>query len=183
MFSVFKRGRKVTFDYLIFLIVYVVFIPLVLSLAKDNFNKWMPLYSIIICLMMTLVIWSEVYEFGSKEKKPMYKLDPSPHKGFLIGVLGFAPFFILGFAAIIFTDLYAEQLKLTPEMIDLIDSAFFAPVFFLIAMIGKSTTAFVVASLYIPVLCYIAYLFGHKGITKKQIKSKLKSLSINLPKN
>lgn len=183
MFSVFKQGRKVTFDYLIFFIIYVVFIPLLISLAKDNFSKWTPVYSIVICLMMTLVIWSDVYEFAVKEKKPMYKLDPSPHKGLFIGLLGFAPYLILGLIAFVFTETFAEQLKFTPEMIDIVNTAFFAPVYFLIALTGKSALSFVLASGFVPVVCYTAYLLGHKGITKKQITNKIKSLSINQPKN
>ncbi len=183
MFSVYKQGRKITIDYLIFLIIYVVFIPLLISLAKDNFDKWTPVYSIFVCFLMTLVIWSDVYEFAVKEKKPMYKLDPSPHKGILIGLLGFAPFLILGLISIVFTDQFAEKLNFTPELIDIVNTAFFAPIYFLIAFMGKSIASFVAASLFVPVVCYVAYLLGHKGITKKQIITKVKSLPINQSKN
>ena len=84
MFSIYKQARKVAFDYLVFLIVYVAFLPLIISLAKDNIDTWAVIYSLIVGMLMFLVMWTDIYEMARKEKKPMYKLDPSPHKGFVI---------------------------------------------------------------------------------------------------
>ncbi len=172
MFSVFKQARRVSFDYLIFLIVYVVFLPLVISIAKDNANKWIPLYAFIVSAMLYLVIWTELYEYGRKEKKPMYNLDPSPHKGILIGILGVLPFYILAIAAFLFNQLKAEELNFTPELIDIINNAFLSPVYFLIVILGGSTAGYVLGIVSVPVVCYLAYLFGHKGITKKGLKKR-----------
>jgi hypothetical protein len=176
MFSVFKQARKVTFDYLIFLIVYVAFLPLVISIAKDNVDKWIPLYAFIVSSLLYLVIWSELYEYGRKEKKPMYNLDPSPHKGFLIGILGVLPFYILAMAAFLFNHLKAEELKFTPELIDIINNAFLSPVYFLIVIFGGSTTGYFLGTVSVPVVCYLAYLLGHKGITKNGIKKQVKNI-------
>jgi hypothetical protein len=174
MFSIYRQARKVTFDYLVFLIVYVAFLPLIISLAKDNIDVWAVLYSFIVGMLMFLVIWTDIYEMAKKEKKPMYKLDPSPHKGLLIGFIGMLPAYILSAAAFIFTGMMGEEIPLTPELINIINDAFLSPMFFIISLLDRSPAAYVTAYAAVPLICYLAYLMGNKGITKKGIINSIK---------
>lgn len=173
MFSIYKQARKVAFDYLVFLIVYVAFLPLIISLAKDNIDTWAVIYSLIVGMLMFLVMWTDIYEMARKEKKPMYKLDPSPHKGFVIGLLGMVPVYILSAAAFIFTGMMGEEIPLTPELINIINDAFLSPLFFIISLLDRSAAAYVTVYLAVPVLCYLAYYTGNKGITKKGMINRL----------
>ena len=174
MFSVFKQGRKVTLDYLTFWFVFVFFLPAVIALGKDNFVKWIPFYSFLVGSLMCLVIWTDVYEFAIKEKRPIYNLSPSPYKGLLIGLLGFFPYYILSAAANIFGSMAAEKFDFTQELVYVINNMFLAPVFFVTRLLGGGAAAYVITYIFIPALCFAAYFSGNKGYTKRKIVDRIK---------
>jgi hypothetical protein len=175
MFSLFKQGRKVALNFLSFLIVYAVFIPLVFTVAGENAGIWMPFYSFLVGLFLSFVTWGDVYEQAMREKRAIYDLHPSPHKGIFIGLVGISPFVVLTIAAFIFTNLMSEKLNFTVQLISIINNAFLSPVFFIISLLGNGIPAYIAAVLFIPFICWLAYLFGNRGITRKNLMAAIKS--------
>jgi hypothetical protein len=179
MFSVFKQGRRVTLDYLVFLILFAVFLPLLVTLTGKDAGKWMPYYSLLMGLVLTVILWPDIYDQAVKEKKKIYNLDPSPHKGILIVLVGFAPYIVLTAAAYIFTGIMAERMKLPSQVITLINNAFLSPVYFISALLGNGISAHIAACLYVPLTCYLAYFAGNKGITRRGLTASVKRIINN----
>ena len=67
-----------------------------------------------------------------------------------------------------------EDIGLTEELIDIINNLFLSPIYFIMAIFGDSVITRIVTYLYVPLLCFLAYLMGNKGIRKKPYVDKIK---------
>jgi hypothetical protein len=79
-----KRALRVTGDYFVSLVIFGIFSSIVFSIAKENIERGIYVFSIIIFLIMFSMIYSSMSGIAFKEKRPQYNINPSPYKGFFV---------------------------------------------------------------------------------------------------
>lgn len=71
-----KRGLKITGDYFISLVIFAIFSSLVFTLAKNNIEKGIFIFSIIMFIVLFSMIYSGMSDVAFREKRPQYKINP-----------------------------------------------------------------------------------------------------------
>ena len=90
-----KNGFRVFVDYLISLVIFGVVLYTFLAITKDNYSKWIPVYSFLNFLLLYFMVYSDLKKLAIKEKRPQYNLKPYPLKGLILGFIGFLPLIII----------------------------------------------------------------------------------------
>ncbi len=172
-----KGGLKVFYDYCISLILFIIFLYPFLSFTKENFLKWLPLFSLFIFLLMALITYSDMKALAFKEKRPQYSetMMPYPWKGIVLGLIGFVPFIIIEIVLFSFT--FGEVLEvLKPALI----KGLLGPIYFFISIADNGALGYIIANLAIPVISLLGYLAGHYdydlGVKFKKYFKKLKEI-------
>ncbi|NLG88263.1 MAG: hypothetical protein GX494_03460 [Clostridiaceae bacterium] len=171
-----KRALRVTGDYFVSLIIFAVFSSVVFGIAKENIEKGIYIFSIVIFLIMFSLIYTNMSDIAFREKRPQYNLNPPPYKGFLYGLIGTVPIFIiqlLYYFADVVLFIPKEYLTIKRRVLQ----AFTGPLYWLAKLISHDTWAYHVVLLVIPVIAGLGYLAGHYEfyITKKlKIFNKIK---------
>lgn len=155
-----KSSAKILYNYAMALIVFVIFIYVFMSLTKENFDKWLPLYSFLLFLFTFLIIYSDMKGLAIKEKRPQYEMNPYPLKGLVYGLIGSIPIALLvAVAAIIrFSDDTVERIK------HLAINTFLGPMYFLIRGLDETPIGYIAAILMLPLIAMLGYLAGYHGI-------------------
>lgn len=152
-----KSGLKVFKDYLLSLILFVVFLYPFIVITGNRFLDWLPIYSILVFLLMFSITYSDLKSIAKREKRPQYNLNPYPLKGLVIGIIGFLPFIVLEliYPFIVFDNTTANRIK------ELALKTLLGPVFFSIRFTGGNTISYVIASLIVPVIAMLGYMAGY----------------------
>ncbi len=155
-----KGGAKIFFTYILVLILFIIFLYPFIGLAGENFTRWIPLYSILLFIFLSLLIYTDMKTLAKKEVKPQYELNPYPLKGLVYGLISIIPIAIVAFvlSQIPFGDQIADRLRVVA-----IDGLL-GPVYFIVAWMNKSTLGYILAILAIAVLAMLGYLAGYYGI-------------------
>lgn len=164
-----KNGVKVLFNYAIALVVFVIFIYVLLSVTKDKFNEWLPVYSILLFLFAFLIIYTDMKSLAVKEKKPQYDLNPYPLKGLVYGLIGIIPIALIVAVAswIHLGDDIAQHIK------HVAINTFLGPMYFLIRWLDETPAGYIAAILLLPLIAMLGYLAGYYGINiMEKIKRK-----------
>lgn len=166
-----KGALKILGGYCISLIIFGVFLYPVLSIARDKFSFWLPIYSFVIFLMMFAIIYSDIRKLAVKEKRPQYGLNPYPLKGFVLGLTGMVPIILLElvYLALNFSDPTLLRLKHVAL------NTVLGPLYGFIKLGGSSAAAYVIATLIVPAVAMLGYLAGFYGFelrkkSKKPVK-------------
>lgn len=167
-----KRGLKITGDYLISLIIFGIFSSIVFSLAQNNLETGIFIFSIVIFLVMFSMIYTSMSDTAFREKRPQYKINPSPYKGFLYGIIGASPILIL---QLLYYIIQVDEILLTLKRRVL--QALTGPLYWLASLISQEIWAYHVVLVIIPLIAGLGYLAGYHEfyITRKlKIFEKLK---------
>ncbi|MBP7175003.1 MAG: hypothetical protein KBA53_02145 [Thermoclostridium sp.] len=151
-----RRGLKITTDYLITLIIFFIFISIVFNIAKKDLQTGVFIFSIIIFLLLFSMVYNNMSDAAFREKRPHYGLNPSPYKGFLYGVIGTLPIFVLQLVNYLIP--YGDKL-LTFERRVL--QGLTGPLYWLASLISDQTWAYHLVLLVIPIIAGLGYLAGH----------------------
>jgi len=172
-----KRALRVTGDYFISLILFGVFSSIVFSIAKENIERGIYIFSIIIFLILFSMVYTNMSSIAFKEKRPQYNINPSPYKGFFYGLVGTIPIFLiqlLYYLVDLVVFIPEDLLTLKRRVLQ----AFTGPFYWLAKMISNETWAYHAVLLIIPVIAGLGYLAGHYEfyiMKKLKIFNKLKS--------
>jgi amino acid transporter len=151
-----KRGLKVTGDYLTALLVFGIFSSISLSIFKDNLEKGIFIFSIVIFLFLLSMLYSGMSDVAFREKRPQYNINPPPYKGFLYGIVGTIPLFIIQLLYYIIS--VPEDLLLIKRRVL---QAFTGPLYWLASLISQEVWAYHLVLLIIPIITGLGYLAGH----------------------
>lgn len=151
-----RRGLKITTDYCITLIIFVIFLSIVFNVAKNNLQTGVFLFSILIFLILFSMIYTNMSDVAFREKRPQYGLHPSPYKGFLYGLIGMVPVFILQLSYYFIP--YSENLVTLQRRVL---QGVSGPVYWLASLISEEAWAYHLVLLVIPVIAGLGYLAGH----------------------
>lgn len=161
-----RNGAKILFNYFMALVVFLIFIYVFISITKDNFGKYLPLYSILIFLLMFLIVYSDMKIIAVKEKKPQNEMNPYPLKGLVYGLIGAVPIaLITGIVSVISFGNQYDRIK------HLAINSLLGPMFFLVKWLNESPAGYAAGILLLPLTAMLGYLAGYYGIN---IMSKLK---------
>ncbi len=157
--SYIRNGAKILFNYVMALVVFLVFLYVFLSITKDNFGKYLPFYSILIFLLLFLIVYSDMKILGVKEKKPQNELAPYPLKGLVYGLIGTAPIaLIIGIASMVRIENHD-----TERIRHVLINCLLGPMYFLIKWLNESLGGYVAGILLLPLLAMLGYLAGYFG--------------------
>lgn len=162
-----KSGLKVFGNYVAALLIYVILLYTFMAITGESFTTWLPLYSIIMFLIMAMMLYTDLWHLAVKEKRPQYNLNPYPLKGLVVGLIGVVPLVLITVLEhlITFNDEVFNTLKTR-----ITDGVLLGPLYFIIALLGKTTLSYAVALLAVPLLSMLGYMLGHYDI---QIRRKL----------
>lgn len=155
-----RNGAKVLFNYAMVLVVFVIFIYVLMSVTKESFNEWIPIYSILLFLFAFLIIYADMKKLAVKEKRPQYELHPYPLKGLIYGLIGIIPIALPVAAAALInlgSDI-AERIK------HLAINTFLGPMYFLIRWLNETPLGYAAAILLLPLIAMLGYLAGYYSI-------------------
>ncbi|HHY24714.1 MAG TPA: hypothetical protein GX527_10905 [Clostridiaceae bacterium] len=161
-----KGGLKILGNYAAALLIYVILLYTFIAITGENFNKWLPVYSFIMFILMILMLYTDLWHLAVKEKRPQYELNPYPLKGLVLGLIGFLPFIIIQIVAYLinFEEPVFNNLKRA-----IVDNILLGPLYFSISLLGKTTIAYIITSLIIPVLSMVAYMAGYYGVELRKL--------------
>lgn len=169
-----KRGLKVTGDYFIALIIFGIFSSIVFSLAKENIEKGLYIFSIVIFIILIFMVYSNMSDLAFKEKRPQYKINPPQHKGFIYGAIGILPVFLMQLLFYV-VQVPEEWLTIKRRVLQALTS----PLYWLAKSISGDAWAYHLVLLVIPLFAGLGYLAGHYEfymIRKLKIFDKLKKI-------
>jgi len=169
MKNILKSSLKVLGDYFVSLIIFVIFLYTFFVITKDNYSKWIPLYSGINFILMASIMYTDMKNLGKKEKRPQYNLSPHPLKGFVLGIIGFLPVIIL---EIVYTFLNFNN-EVNNRIAELALKVILGPVYIFVRLVGGTTAGYILASLAVPVVTALGYMAGYYGFEfRKKIGAK-----------
>ncbi len=151
-----RRGLKIFTDYSLTLIIFAIFLSIVFNVAKNNLQTGVFIFSILIFLIMFSMIYSNMSDVAFREKRPQYGIHPSPYKGFLYGVIGMLPVFILQLSYYVIP--YGEKLLTLQRRVL---QGVTGPLYWLASLISDEPWAYHLVLLVIPVIAGLGYLAGH----------------------
>jgi NhaP-type Na+/H+ or K+/H+ antiporter len=157
LWSQIKRSLKVTWDYFAALMLFAVFSSIALSIIKDDMEKGIFIFSILIFLIMFLMIYTSMSDIAFREKRPQYNINPSPYKGFIYGIIGTIPLFIIQLLYYVIS-VPEDRLTLKRRILQ----AFTGPLYWLAQTISNEVWAYHLVLLVIPVISGLGYLAGYR---------------------
>jgi hypothetical protein len=156
-----RNGARILYNYVLSLILFVVFVYIFITIAGNNFGNLLPLYSFIIFLFTFFIIYSETRRLALKEKKPQNGLNPYPVKGLVYGAIGFLPIAVLEVVSVFIT--FGSEFGNNLKNIAL--NTIMGPLFFIIKPLGEKPLGYAAASLIIPVVSMLGYMAGYYGFS------------------
>jgi hypothetical protein len=156
-----KGGLKVLGNYGAALLIYIILLYTFIAITGENFNKWLPLYSLIMFFLTASMIYADLWHLAVKEKRPQYGLKSYPLKGLIFGLIGFSPFIII---QIIAYSLNFEEPVFNNIKWAIVDNLLLGPLFVFISIFKKAVIGYIITLLIIPILSMIAYMAGYYGL-------------------
>ncbi len=171
MKNIIKSSLKVLADYFVSLVIFVIFLYTFFVITKENYSRWIPLYSGINFVLMTSIMYTDLKKLAVKEKRPQYNLNPHPLKGLVLGIIGFLPVIALEivYAFLNFNDEFKNRIA------ELALKTLLGPVYVFVRIAGGTTAGYVLASLAVPVVAMLGYMAGYYGFEFRKNKLPQKS--------
>jgi len=167
MKNIIKSSFKVFGDYFVSLIIFVIFLYTFFVITKENYSKWIPLYSGVNFILMVSIMYADMKNLGKKEKRPQYNLSPHPLKGLILGLIGFLPIIILEIVYIFLN--FNEEAK--NRIAELALKTLLGPVYIFVRLAGGTTFGYILASLVVPVVAMLGYMAGYYGFEFRKKKT------------
>lgn len=162
-----KNSLKIFTSYILILVLFTMFVPIILNISKDNTVPFLVVYSFLLFLMLFSMIYSDTHKIASIERKPASEAKAYPLKGFVLGVLGFLPITILGMVYPFINTVTFPFIKIDPVLLDRLKhvalNTVLSPFYFIIKAGNESVPAYIAAFLMVPVITAIGYYCGYKG--------------------
>lgn len=156
-----KRGLKITTDYLVSLLIFGIFSSIVFSIAKENIERGITIFSIVIFLVLFSMVYTDMSDIAFREKRPQYAINPPPYKGFLYGFIGIIPIFLLQLLYYIVNIPVNGDAEVLLTLKRRILQALTGPLYWLASLISKEVYAYHLVLLLIPIIAGLGYLAGH----------------------
>lgn len=156
-----KGAVRVFVSYGTSLLLFVIFLSIVLGFAGDSISSWLSVYCFVFFILLFYLLYFDMKEHAIKEKRPQYDLKPYPWKGFILGLLGFSPLFLLEaiYPFVVFSDEMLNRAK------HLALNTLLGPLFGFIKLGNETAAAYILSSLLVPLIAALGYALGYYGIS------------------
>lgn len=174
------RGLKVTTNYILMLILFLVFTMPIITIAKDGTQNVMAAFSFLIFLFMFYIIYVDMRVMAFKEKRPQYNINPPQYKGVFYGLIGTLP--------LILFQVILLMLKLPEDFQTLkrrLYQGFGGPLYWFSKLLGDEPIHYIISFALIIVIAGLGYFAGYKDFyllsfirDKLGIKKKVKNKNV-----
>lgn len=151
------RGLKVTSNYIMALILFVIFTMPIISIAQDSLQTVMSAFSFLIFLFMFYIIYVDMRVVAFKEKRPQYNINPSKFKGFFYGLIGMIPLVLI--QSILLSLRFPEDLQVLKRKLY---QGFAGPFYWLSRLLGDEPVHYILSFLVVIIIAGLGYYAGHK---------------------
>lgn len=152
-----KRGLKITYNYIISFFIFLTLATPFISLTTVNTAKYLRIVSFVVFVLLFIMIYVETRNYGMKEKRPQYNINPKPYKGLLYGFIGVIPLLIVQ------TIIIGFAFPQGPEVLHRRTyQAFSGPFYWLACLLGNKIIHYIVLFLVLIVISFLGYFAGHR---------------------
>lgn len=173
-----RNALRTSLDYLIVLVIFLVFLYTFIAITGEHFTKWLPFYSAINFLILFFILYGDYRQLAIREKRPQYDIKTYPLKGVPLGLVGCVPIVAL----FIILSVIKTDDELLARLMEIAIDGVLGPLYFIANAIGNSPYAYAVAILMVPVIVTLGYLAGYYDFSlrnalsgKKEVNSKDKA--------
>ena len=173
-----RNALRTSLDYLIVLVIFLVFLYTFIAITGEHFTKWLPFYSAINFLILFFILYGDYRQLAIREKRPQYEIKTYPLKGVPLGLVGCVPIVAL----FIILSVIKTDDELLARLMEIAIDGVLGPLYFIANAIGNSPYAYAVAILMVPVIVTLGYLAGYYDFSlrnalsgKKEVNSKDKA--------
>lgn len=152
-----RKALKTSIDYLVVLLIFLVFLYTFVAITGGKFTGWFPVYSIVNFIILFFILYSDYKQLAAKEKKPQYGLKSYPIKGLYLGIVGFIPMVVV-FFILLMINIQDEALA---KLMNLFADGVLGPVYFIVQAGGGTVVAYAAAILAVPAIVTLGYLAGY----------------------
>ncbi len=160
-----RKALKTSADYVIVLIIYVVFLYTFVAITGDKFYNWLPVYSAVSFLLLFLILYNDFKMLAMKERRPQYNLNPYRLKGLYMGVLGFLPIVIA--VTVLFSIRFEDELS--ARLAELVAKGILGPVYFILRAGGETFLTYACAMFTVPAIAALGYLAGYYNFSIRKL--------------
>lgn len=152
-----KRGLKISYDYIICFFIFLALSTPIITFTSEKTANYIRIVSFVVFIILVCMIYVNTRNFGIKENRPQYDINPKPYKGLLYGVIGTLPLIVV--------QLIIIALKL-PEGTETFHrrlyQGFSGPFYWLACLLGNKTIHYVLSFLVLIIISFLGYYAGHK---------------------
>lgn len=152
-----KRGLKVTSNYFISLVLFVIFTLPIITVAEENSPSVLAVFSFFVFLALFYMVYVEMRVIAFKEKRPQYNINPSPYKGLLYGLIGIIP--------LVVCQIILTVIKIPEQYVTLkrrLYQGFSGPLYWLANLLGNDSIHYVISFLVLIIIAGLGYYAGYK---------------------
>ncbi len=151
-----QHAMKITLDYLSGLFIFAIFSYPILNLSGDHPGRVVRWASFILFLIVFALIYKDMQEMAIREKRPQYEIYPTPLRGFLLGLTGLVPVWLMQLivSLIPLKDLDTLQLRIL-QVISV-------PVYWISSLLGTSKLLYPTTLLLLAGMAFLGYWAGLK---------------------
>ena len=149
-----RHAAKVATDYLAILFVFVIFSYPIISMSGDNPGPTVRWTSGLLFLALFALVYKDMQEIAVKERRPQYGINPKPLRGFLLGLAGLLPIWIIQGVIAILPLASSETLRTR------LLQAISVPFYWLVAMLGGFAWMYPFLILLTALMAFCGYWAG-----------------------
>lgn len=150
-----KHALRVSTSYAAVLIVFVILSYPIIGLAGENPAPTVRVVSFLLFIFLFFLLYRDMHELATKERRPQYEIFPRPSRGLLLGLAGLIPIWLLQVIFLVIPMYNLETLQ--RRLIQAIS----VPFFWIVSSFGGANYAY---PLLLPIVALIALLGYWAGL-------------------
>ena len=151
-----RHALKTTTDYLAILFVFVILSYPVVSMGGENPAPAVRIVSVLLFLLLFALLYRDMNEVATRERRPQYEIHPTPLRGLLLGLVGLIPVWLVQ-AVIALLPLTGNETLRTRLL-----QAICVPLYWLASLLGGQPLLYVLLLPVVALMGFLGYWAGLK---------------------
>ena len=149
-----RHAFKTTTDYLAILFIFVILSYPVISMGGENPAPAVRVVSVILFLLLFALLYRDMNEVATRERRPQYEINPTPLRGLLLGLVGLIPVWLVQLV-IALLPLTGNETFRTRLL-----QALCVPLYWLVSLAGGQAILYVVLLPVVALMGFLGYWAG-----------------------
>ena len=149
-----RHAFKTTTDYLAILFIFVILSYPVISMGGENPAPAVRVVSVILFLLLFALLYRDMNEVDTRERRPQYEINPTPLRGLLLGLVGLIPVWLVQLV-IALLPLTGNETFRTRLL-----QALCVPLYWLVSLAGGQAILYVVLLPVVALMGFLGYWAG-----------------------